>query len=267
MQREDARQVRGESGEEDPRFERIFRAIKADPQNESYTQAGIDPLYTASATSRIVIIGQAPGRVAQDTRIPWNDKSGERLRDWLGMDARTFYDPAQVSIMPMDFYFPGKGRSGDLPPRKGFAEKWHPQLLGLMPDVRLTVLIGSYATRRYLGLKSSAKLTDVVRDYRSYLPERFPLVHPLAPKPDLDEEEPVVRGGRGAGAAPPCGGRAELKARPRRPHAAHGCGNRLRHGAAPVRRTCARGREAPRRSAPPRPAARERLPARRGACG
>lgn len=178
MQREDARQVRGESGEEDPRFERIFRAIKADPQNESYTQAGIDPLYTASATSRIVIIGQAPGRVAQDTRIPWNDKSGERLRDWLGMDARTFYDPAQVSIMPMDFYFPGKGRSGDLPPRKGFAEKWHPQLLGLMPDVRLTVLIGSYATRRYLGLKSSAKLTDVVRDYRSYLPERFPLVHP-----------------------------------------------------------------------------------------
>ncbi|MGN0076552.1 MAG: uracil-DNA glycosylase family protein [Parafannyhessea sp.] len=159
-------------------FDQIFEAIKADEQNASYTQAGIDPLYTAAAGARIVIIGQAPGQVAQDTRIPWNDKSGDRLREWLGMDRDTFYDPNLVSIMPMDFYFPGHGKGGDLPPRKGFAQKWHPQLLALMPNVRLTVLIGSYATRRYLGLKSKDKLTDVVRNYRDYLPEYFPLVHP-----------------------------------------------------------------------------------------
>lgn len=159
-------------------FDSVFQAIRADEQNGEFTWQGIDPLYTASATSRLVIIGQAPGRVAQETRIPWNDKSGDRLRDWLGIDRVTFYDPSAVALLPMDFYYPGKGKSGDLPPRRGFAEKWHPVLLGMMPQVRLTVLVGSYATRRYLELSSSAKLTDVVRNYADYLPRFFPLVHP-----------------------------------------------------------------------------------------
>lgn len=159
-------------------FDSVFQAIRADEQNGEFTRQGIDPLYTASATSRLVIIGQTPGRVAQETRIPWNDKSGDRLRDWLGIDRATFYDPSAVALLPMDFYYPGKGKSGDLPPRRGFAEKWHPVLLGMMPQVRLTVLVGSYATRRYLELSSSAKLTDVVRNYADYLPRFFPLVHP-----------------------------------------------------------------------------------------
>lgn len=159
-------------------FDSVFQAIRADKQNGEFTRQGIDPLYTASATSRLVIIGQAPGRVAQETRIPWNDKSGDRLRDWLGIDRATFYDPSAVALLPMDFYYPGKGKSGDLPPRRGFAERWHPVLLGMMPQVRLTVLVGSYATRRYLELSSSAKLTDVVRNYADYLPRFFPLVHP-----------------------------------------------------------------------------------------
>ena len=159
-------------------FDSVFQAIRADEQNGEFTRQGIDPLYTASATSRLVIIGQAPGRVAQETRIPWNDKSGDRLRDWLGIDRATFYDPSAVALLPMDFYYPGKGTSGDLPPRRGFAEKWHPVLLGMMPQVRLTVLVGSYATRRYLELSSSAKLTDVVRNYADYLPRFFPLAHP-----------------------------------------------------------------------------------------
>ena len=159
-------------------FDNIFQAIRADEQNGEFTRQGIDPLYTASATSRLVIIGQAPGRVAQETRIPWNDKSGDRLRDWLGIDRATFYDPSAVALLPMDFYYPGKGKSGDLPPRRGFAEKWHPVLLGMMPQVLLTVLVGSYATRRYLELSSSARLTDVVRNYVDYLPRFFPLVHP-----------------------------------------------------------------------------------------
>ena len=162
----------------DKDFLAIFNAIKADGANADYTKRGIDPLYSVGAGARIVVIGQAPGAVAEETRIPWNDKSGDRLRDWLGIDRATFYDPSAVALLPMDFYYPGKGKSGDLPPRRGFAEKWHPVLLGMMPQVRLTVLVGSYATRRYLELSSSAKLTDVVRNYADYLPRFFPLAHP-----------------------------------------------------------------------------------------
>lgn len=159
-------------------FKEIFDAIKADPQNLEYTKNKIDPLYYASTEARINIIGQAPGKQAQDTHVFWNDKSGDRLREWLGVNREEFYNSGKIAIVPMDFYFPGKGKSGDLPPRKGFAEKWHPQILKLMPNITLTVLIGSYATKRYLHLKSTDRLTDVVRNYQQYLPEFFPLVHP-----------------------------------------------------------------------------------------
>lgn len=163
----------------DKDFLAIFNAIKADGANADYTKRGIDPLYSVGAGARIVIIGQAPGAVAEETRIPWNDKSGERLRDWLGVSRETFYDPERVALLPMDFYFPGHGRSGDLPPRKGFAEQRHPALLALMPNVRLTVLVGAYAVRRYLHLKNSDSLTTVVRDYDAYIGRGFfPLVHP-----------------------------------------------------------------------------------------
>lgn len=159
-------------------FEEIREAIIADPQNADYTARGIGPLYTAGPDARVVIVGQAPGRAAQETRVPWNDQSGDRLRSWLGMGRETFYDPRRVALLPMDFYYPGTGKGGDLPPRKGFAEKWHPALLALMPEVRLTVLVGRYANGRYLRLKSSDSLTDAVRGYGSYLPRFFPLVHP-----------------------------------------------------------------------------------------
>ncbi|RRF90751.1 MAG: uracil-DNA glycosylase family protein, partial [Coriobacteriaceae bacterium] len=95
-----------------------------------------------------------------------------------GMEPSVFYDPAQVAILPMDFYFPGKGKSGDLPPRAGFAEKWHPLLLSQMPDVKLLVLVGTYAVHHYLELPQKVKLTDIVRGYEDYLPGAFPLVHP-----------------------------------------------------------------------------------------
>lgn len=130
------------AGEESQTFDDIFQAIKADPQNAEYTAAGIDPLYAVAEDARVMVIGQAPSHIAQETRIPRNDKSGDRLREWMGVDRVTFYDPHQVAIVPMDFYFPGKGKGGDLPPRKGFAEKWHPVLLGMMPQVRLTMLVG-----------------------------------------------------------------------------------------------------------------------------
>ena len=162
----------------DPRFQEIAQAIKKDPENASFTKRGIDPLFFAGPECRIMIVGQAPGRVAEESGIVWNDRSGDRLRDWMGIDRDTFYHSGKLAIVPMDFYFPGTGKSGDLPPRKDFADKWHPRLLELMPDLKLTILVGSYATKRYLKLKSSASLTQVVKDYRDYLPEFFPLVHP-----------------------------------------------------------------------------------------
>lgn len=159
-------------------LQKIYREIREDEQNAAYTAQGIGPLYRAEPEARIVIIGQAPGRIAQNTGIVWNDRSGDRLRDWLGIDKDTFYGSEKLAIMPMDFYFPGAGKSGDLPPREGFADKWHPRLFSTMPKLRLSVLVGSYATHAYLHVKSSVKLTDIVRSYKQYLPEYFPLVHP-----------------------------------------------------------------------------------------
>ena len=156
----------------------ISRAIMADPQNQAYTEAGIEPLFAAPLKARINIVGQAPGIKAQEARLYWKDKSGDRLREWLGVDEETFYQSGYFAVLPMDFYFPGHGKSGDLPPRKGFAEKWHPQILELLPDIQLTILIGQYAQKYYLQQKGSVKLTDTVRHYQDYLPDFFPLVHP-----------------------------------------------------------------------------------------
>lgn len=107
----------------------------------------------------------------------WDDPSGARLRTWLGVSRDVFYNSGMIAILPMDFYYPGKGKSGDLPPRKGFAQNWHPQLLKLMPDIQLTILVGAYATRSYLHLGYKDRLTDIVRNYQQYLPDYFPIVH------------------------------------------------------------------------------------------
>ena len=159
-------------------LEDIKKAIMDDSQNQAYTKRGIEPLFAAPKTARINIVGQAPGIKAQETRLYWNDKSGDRLREWMGVDYDTFYHSGYFAAIPMDFYFPGHGKSGDLPPRKGFAEKWHQQILELLPDLELTILIGQYAQKYYLHQKGTVKLTDTVKHYQDYLPEYFPLVHP-----------------------------------------------------------------------------------------
>lgn len=159
-------------------LEDIKKAIMVDPQNQVYTERGIEPLFAAPKSARINIVGQAPGIKAQETRLYWNDKSGDRLREWMGVDYDTFYHSGYFAAIPMDFYFPGHGKSGDLPPRKGFAEKWHQPILDLLPDLELTVLIGQYAQKYYLHQKGTVKLTDTVKHYQDYLPEYFPLVHP-----------------------------------------------------------------------------------------
>lgn len=154
----------------------IRARIIDDPANASAKKAGWAPLYTAAPSSRIAIIGQAPGRRAQESGIPWNDPSGIKLREWLGVTDEEFYDPARIALLPMDFYYPGKATSGDLPPRKDFAPTWHPMILEQLPDLRLTILIGSYAQKHYLRVTSS--LTETVRHHTDHLPAYFPIVHP-----------------------------------------------------------------------------------------
>ena len=159
-------------------IEDITKAIIADPQNKAFTEQGINPLFAAPKNARINIVGQAPGLKTQQAGLYWKDKSGDRLREWLGVDEETFYQSGYFAVLPMDFYFPGHGKSGDLPPRKGFAEKWHQSILELLPDIELTILIGQYAQKYYLHQKGTVKLTETVQHYQDYLPDFFPLVHP-----------------------------------------------------------------------------------------
>ena len=158
-------------------LEQITQAIMADPANRSFTDIGIAPLFAAPVTARINIVGQAPGLKAQNSRLYWNDQSGDRLRHWLGVDRDLFYHSGLFAVIPMDFYYPGKGKSGDLPPRKGFAAKWHPQILAQLPQLELTILIGQYAQRYYLP-ENRLNVTDTVKNYREFLPHFLPLVHP-----------------------------------------------------------------------------------------
>ena len=159
-------------------IEDIAKAIMADPENQKFTELGIKPLFAAPKNSRINIVGQAPGLKTQEAGLYWKDKSGDRLREWLGVDEETFYHSGYFAVLPMDFYFPGHGKSGDLPPRKGFADKWHQPILELLPDIELTILIGQYAQKYYLHQKGNIKLTETVQHYQDYLPDFFPLVHP-----------------------------------------------------------------------------------------
>jgi len=159
-------------------LEQIRLNIIADPMNEEFADKGWVPVYTASEKAKIMIVGQAPGRIAQTTMTPWNDVSGETLRKWLDVDRDTFYNPDIFALVPMDFYYPGKGAHGDKPPRKEFAAKWHPQILAAMPNIELIILIGAYSQKYYLGARNGKTLTETVQNFESFLPQFFPLVHP-----------------------------------------------------------------------------------------
>lgn len=138
---------------------------------------GPNPVLRASATASLLIIGQAPGTRVHASGIPWNDPSGDRLRDWLQLPREVFYDESRVAIVPMGFCYPGKGKSGDLPPRAECAPLWHTQLLQHMPAVELTLLVGSYAQQHYLG-PDRETLTARVQRWRDFAPQYFPLPHP-----------------------------------------------------------------------------------------
>ena len=161
----------------DKKFDKIIKKLKEDSRNKSYTERSIPPIFQVSPKAQILIIGQAPGKKVEESLIPFNDKSGEKLVQWMGIDRDTFYSE-KIAILPMDFYYPGKGKTGDLPPRSFIAKEYHKDILDLMPDIKLTILIGSYSMKYYLGKSMKENLTETVRSYKEYLPRYFPIVHP-----------------------------------------------------------------------------------------
>lgn len=139
---------------------------------------GPKPILQAAPTSRILIAGQAPGRRAHESGIPFDDPSGNRLREWLGVDRASFYDPCNFAILPMGLCYPGTGTSGDLPPRPECAPAWRQPLLERLPAIELTLVIGAYAQRWHLTAESSASITEIVGNWRHYWPAMLPMPHP-----------------------------------------------------------------------------------------
>ena len=157
----------------------LLREVRACRACEAALPLGPRPVLRVSVTARILIVGQAPGTRVHETGVPWNDPSGDRLRDWLELSRDAFYDESRIAIIPMGYCYPGRNeRGGDLPPRKECAELWLPRLLECLPDRVLTLLAGGYAQRQYLGDLVKPTLTETVRAWREYAPEYIPLPHP-----------------------------------------------------------------------------------------
>ncbi|RKE98744.1 uracil-DNA glycosylase family protein [Ichthyenterobacterium magnum] len=145
---------------------------------DKYLPLGPRPIATAHPESKIVIIGQAPGTKVHASGTPWDDASGRQLRKWLNVSDEDFYDETKFAIIPMGFCYPGKGKTGDLPPRPECAPQWHKPLFDLMPNVELVILIGMYAQKYYLKEKAKRTLTETVANFKDYLPKYLPLPHP-----------------------------------------------------------------------------------------
>ena len=140
---------------------------------------GPRPIVRGTPDAKLLLIGQAPGTRVHESGVPWNDPSGERLRDWLQMTPDDLYDESKIAIVPMGFCYPGAdAKGGDKPPRPECAPEWHPPLLAGLPNVELTILIGQYAQKRYLEKRRKQTLTETVRHWREYTPDFLPLPHP-----------------------------------------------------------------------------------------
>ena len=145
---------------------------------EKHLVLGVRPVVSAHKDSKIVIIGQAPGTKVHASGIPWDDASGKQLRNWLNLSVEDFYDETKFAIVPMGFCYPGKGKTGDLPPRPECAPQWHEELMSRMPNLELVILIGMYAQKYYLKKEAKKTLTETVANYKDYLPNYFVLPHP-----------------------------------------------------------------------------------------
>ena len=163
----------------DDNLEQLLVKIRACRLCEDDLPLGPRPVLRARSTARLLIVGQAPGTNVHDSGVPWDDPSGNRLRQWLGIEAATFYDEARVAIVPMGFCYPGRlPRGGDRPPRPECAPTWHQALLSQLPAIELTVLAGAYAQAEFLGPARGDNLTKTVRAWRQYGPRYIPLPHP-----------------------------------------------------------------------------------------
>lgn len=156
----------------------LLTRIRACRVCEAALPLGPRPVLQAHPDARILIVGQAPGTRVHATGIPWNDASGKRLREWLGVDSEIFYDATRVAIVPMGFCYPGRASSGDKPPRPECARLWMEQVLAGMGKIELTLLVGNYAQRHFLGPRGHVSLTDTVMAWRDVAPEFVPLPHP-----------------------------------------------------------------------------------------
>jgi uracil-DNA glycosylase len=156
----------------------LLKDVRACTLCAAHLPKGPRPVLQVDARARILIAGQAPGGKVHATGVPFDDASGERLRQWMGVERDTFYDPQQVAILPMGFCYPGTGASGDLPPRPECAPQWRARLLQAMPRVELTLVIGQYAQAWHLGAAQRGTLTGTVRAWRDYWPASLPLPHP-----------------------------------------------------------------------------------------
>ncbi|GAA0872220.1 uracil-DNA glycosylase family protein [Gangjinia marincola] len=143
---------------------------------KAHLPLGANPIISASKDSKIILVSQAPGRLAHLHTKAWDDPSGRRLREWLGVNETTFYDPINFAVLPMGFCYPGKSATGDLPPRSECAPLWHAHVLNQLKKPQLFILIGGYAQKAYL--KDATTLTDRVKRMNDYLPNYLPLPHP-----------------------------------------------------------------------------------------
>ena len=159
-------------------LEDLLTAVRACRACDGHLPLGPRPVVQAGATARILIVGQAPGAKVHASGVPWDDKSGERLRDWMGIDVETFYDKSQIAILPMGYCYPGSAASGDLPPRRECAELWLDQLLAKLPNIELTLLVGQYAQTHFLRGTGHSTVTAPTRDWRVHAPGIIPLPHP-----------------------------------------------------------------------------------------
>jgi len=167
------------STEADRSLDEALRAVRACRLCADELPLGPRPVLLVRPTSRLLIVSQAPGTRVHETGLPFNDRSGDRLRDWLGIDRETFYGNPRLGIMPVGLCYPGVDKNGgDRPPMKICAPTWHPRIRPLLPAVTLTLLVGSYAQAYYLGERRKRTMTETIAAWRDYLPEFLPLPHP-----------------------------------------------------------------------------------------
>jgi len=158
-------------------FSSLLAEVRACTICEAHLPLGPRPVLQLHPNARVLIAGQAPGKAVHSSGVPFDDASGNRLREWLGVTREDFYDPKQIAILPMGFCFPGSGRSGDLPPRPECAPAWRKQLLGKLRHLELTVVLGRYAQEYHFG-PSGSSLTELVKSWRAHVPDTIPLPHP-----------------------------------------------------------------------------------------